>query len=159
MAALTPAFLDTSVLVAGLIEIGGPSEYPQRIMTAIAGGQVRRAVTAWHCCLEFYSVTTRLPEEFRLAPEEALRLVEEEVIARLEVRQLSNRDREGFLRALEQERVIGGRVYDAHIAEVARVSGARVIVTDNRRHFLSLGRHGIRVLGAEEFVKAAGLGR
>jgi hypothetical protein len=43
---LTPAFLDTSVLVAGLIEIGEASEYPQRVMAAIAGGQVRRAVTA-----------------------------------------------------------------------------------------------------------------
>jgi predicted nucleic acid-binding protein len=159
VAVLTPAFLDTSVLVAGLIEIGEASEYPQRVMAAIAGGQVRRAATAWHCCLEFYSVTTRLPEEFRLLPEEALRLVQEEIAARLEVRQLSERDREDFLRVLEQERVIGGRVYDAHIAEIARTSGAKAVVTDNRRHFLSLARHGIRVLDAEEFVKAAGLGR
>jgi hypothetical protein len=66
MAALTPAFFDTSVLVAGLMEMGETSEYPQKIMTGIAGGQIRRSLTAWHCCLEFYSVATRLPEEFRL---------------------------------------------------------------------------------------------
>ena len=53
MAAVTPAFFDTSILVAGLIEIGEASEYPQQIMTAVAGGRIRRAVTAWHCCLEF----------------------------------------------------------------------------------------------------------
>jgi len=159
VAVLTPAFLDTSVLVAGLIEIGEASEYPQRIMTAIAGRQVRRVVTAWHCCLEFYSVTTRLPEEFRLSPEDALHLVQDEILARFEVRQLAERDRAGFFRALEHERVIGGRVYDAHIGEVARISGARVVVTDNRRHFLSLARHGVRVLGAEEFTRVAGLGR
>ena len=53
MAPLTPAFFDTSILVAGLMEIGEASEYPQRIVTAIAAGQIRRAVTAWHCCLEF----------------------------------------------------------------------------------------------------------
>ena len=69
-------------------------------MAAVAGGQVQRAVTAWHCCLEFYSVATRLPEEFRLAPEDALQLIEEEVLARFEVRQPPEQARQPFLRAL-----------------------------------------------------------
>ncbi len=56
-------------------------------------------------------------------------------------------------------RVVGGRVYDAHIAEIARLSGVKVVVTDNRRHFLSLARHGIRVLGAEEFARSTRLAR
>ena len=43
MAALTPAFFDTSILVAGLMEIGEASEYPQKIMTGIAGGQFARS--------------------------------------------------------------------------------------------------------------------
>ena len=159
MAALTPPFFDTSVLVAGLIETGEASEFPQRIMTAIASGQVRRAATAWHCCLEFYSVATRLPEEFRVAPEDALQLIEEEVLARLEVRQLPEEARQFFLRALAQDRVVGGRVYDAHIAEIARLSGARTVVTDNRRHFAALARHGIRVLSAEEFARSSHLAR
>ncbi len=154
MAALTPAFFDTSILVAGLIEIGDASEYPQQIMTAIAGGRLRRALTAWHCCLEFYSVATRLPEEFRLASEDALRLLEEEILGRFEVRQLAEAARTPFLHGLEHEQVLGGRVYDAHIAEIARLSGAKIVVTDNRRHFLSLARAGIRVLGAEEFVRS-----
>jgi hypothetical protein len=155
----TSPFFDTSVLVAGLIEIGKASEFPQRIMTAIADGQVRRAATAWHCCLEFYSVVTRLPEEFRVTPDDALRLIEEEVLARLEVRQLPEQARQPFLHGLAQDRVVGGRVYDAHIAEIARLSGARTVVTDNRRHFAVLARHGIRVLGAEEFARSVNLGR
>jgi hypothetical protein len=159
VATVTPAFFDTSILVAGLMEIGEASEYPQRIMTAIAAGQIRRALTAWHCCLEFYSVATRLPEEFRLAPEDALRLIEEEVLARFEFRQLPEQAREPFLRALEHEPVVGGRVYDTHIAEIARISSAKAVVTDNRRHFLSLARHGIRVLGAEEFARSIRLDR
>src|SRR5262249_7144821 len=113
VAPLTPAFLDTSVLVAGLIEIGDASANPQKIMAAIADGQFRQAVTAWHCCLEFYSVATRLPEEFRLPPADALRLLEEEILARLDVRQLPPPAHAPFLRALEHDRVIGGRVYDA----------------------------------------------
>ena len=159
MAPLIPAFFDTSILVAGLMEIGEASEYPQRIMTAIAAGQIRRAVTAWHCCLEFYSVATRLPEEFRLPPEDALRLIEEEVLARFEVQQLPDQAREPFLRTLEHERVVRGRVYDAYIAEIARIARAKAVVTDNRRHFSSLARDGIRVLSAEEFVRSSRLAR
>jgi predicted nucleic acid-binding protein len=48
--------------------------------------------------------------------------------------------------------VSGGRIYDAHIAEVARAAGATVIVTDNRRHFLSALRYGIRVETPAECV-------
>ena len=159
MAPLIPAFFDTSILVAGLMEIGEASKHPQSIMTAIAAGRIQRAVTAWHCCLEFYSVATRLPEEFRLPPEDALRLIEEEVLGRFEVRQLPDQAREPFLRTLEHERVVGGRVYDAHIAEIARIARAKAVVTDNRRHFSSLARHGIRVLSAEEFVRSSRLER
>jgi predicted nucleic acid-binding protein len=159
VAALTPVFLDTSILVAGLIEIGDASEFPQKIMTAIAEGRIRRGVTAWHCCLEFYSVATRLPEEFRLAPEDALRLVAEEVLARLDVRQLPEPRWGPFLRALEQDRIAGGRVYDAHIGEIARHADVNAVVTDNRRHFSPLARHGVRVLSAEEFARASHLAR
>ena len=46
----------------------------------------------------------------------------------------------------------GGRIYDAHIAEVARAAGAGVIVTDNRRHFLSALRYDLRVETPSEFL-------
>ena len=42
-----------------------------------------------------------------------------------------------MLRAGARDAIVGGRLYDAHIAEVARSTGAGVVVTDNRRHFLS----------------------
>jgi hypothetical protein len=45
-------------------------------------------------------------------------------------------------------------VYDTHIAEVARTAGATTIVTDNRRHFVSALRHGIRVETTAEFAAA-----
>ena len=46
----------------------------------------------------------------------------------------------------------GGRIYDAHIAEMAREAGAAVVVTDNRRHFLSALRYGMRVETPTEFL-------
>jgi predicted nucleic acid-binding protein len=49
--------------------------------------------------------------------------------------------------------VYGIRVYDTHLAAVARLAGIRVVVTDDRRHFVPLLRYGIRVLSAAEFVE------
>jgi predicted nucleic acid-binding protein len=61
-------------------------------------------------------------------------------------------DRTRLLQAAAQDNTAGGRIYDAHIAEVARAAGAGVIVTDNRRHFLATLRHGIRVETPAEFL-------
>lgn len=149
--ALSHAFFDTSVLVGGMIDFGGgASEAPQRLIDAVADGRIERPLTAWHCCLEFYSVTTRLPHEYRLAPPLALRFLSEEILPRFQVESLPVEARQGFLDAALADRVIGGRIYDSHIAETARCAGAEFVITDNRRHFTSLLRHGIRVLLSDE---------
>src|SRR5437899_2443720 len=80
--------------------------------------------SAWHCCLEFFSVATRLPPEFRLTPSDAALLLHEEVFARMAVHDLPPAERMPMLRAAARETIAGGRVYDAHIAEIARAIGA-----------------------------------
>ncbi|MBI3261519.1 MAG: PIN domain-containing protein [Acidobacteria bacterium] len=145
-------FLDTSVLLAGLVDFGPQSAPSQSLLHLVAEKQVPSPGTAWHCCLEFFSVATRLPPEFRLPPGDAVRLLQEEVFARMAVHDLSADDRLAMLKAAAQDGTAGGRIYDAHIAEVARSAGAGVIVTDNRRHFLAALRHGIRVETPTEFL-------
>lgn len=145
-------FLDTSVLLAGLVDFGPQSAPAQSMLHAVAEKQIPDAGTAWHCCLEFFSVSTRLPPEFRLTPADAARLLEEEVFARMAVHDLPDTDRLPMVRAAARDDIAGGRIYDAHIAEVARAAGAAVVITDNRRHFLAALRHGIRVETPAEFV-------
>jgi predicted nucleic acid-binding protein len=145
-------FLDTSVLLAGLIDFGPQSAPAQSVMHAVAEKQVADAGTAWHCCLEFFSVSTRLPAEFRLTAADAAQLVEAEIFGRMAVHDLPAAERIGLLRAAVRDAITGGRVYDAHIAEVARAAGAAVVVTDNRRHFMAALRHGMRVETPGEFV-------
>jgi predicted nucleic acid-binding protein len=147
-------FLDTSVLLGGLIDLGPQSAAAQSLMHAVAGRTVTAAGTAWHCCLEFFSVATRLPTEYRLAPADAFLLLQEEVFGRMDVLDLPAVERLTLLRNAAQEGIGGGRIYDTHIAEIARSAGARLIVTDNRRHFLAALRHGIRVETPGEFVTA-----
>lgn len=145
-------FLDTSVLLAGLVDFGAQSGPAQQVMHAVAEGRVTGAGTAWHCCLELYSVATRLPAEYRLSTAHAATLIREEVFGRMQVHDLPASERLAFVASAVQDGIAGGRVYDAHIAEVARAAGARVIVTDNRRHFLASLRYGIRVDTPGEFV-------
>lgn len=145
-------FLDTSVLLAGLVDFGPQSAPAQSILHAVAEKTLASPGTAWHCCLEFYSVATRLPPEFRLTPEDANELLREEVFGRLVVHDLPSGEQAGLFETAARERIAGGRIYDAHIAEVARAAGARVIVTDNRRHFVSALRHGIKVETPSEFL-------
>jgi predicted nucleic acid-binding protein len=147
-------FLDTSVLLAGLIDFGPQSAPAQSLLHAVAEKQVIDAGTAWHCCLEFFSVATRLPSEYRLTPADAAQLVEAEIFGRMPVHDLPATDRIAMLKTAARDGTAGGRIYDAHIAEVARAAGAAVVVTDNRRHFMAALRHGIRVETPGEFVAA-----
>ncbi len=145
-------FLDTSVLLAGLIDFGPQSAPAQSLMHAVAEKRLTAVATAWHCCLEFFSVSTRLPAEFRIAPADAVSLLEEEIFSRLLVKGLPESDRLPMLHSVGRDAVAGGRIYDAHIAEVARAAGAAVVVTDNRRHFLTALRYGMRVETPAEFL-------
>src|SRR5438132_81118 len=145
-------FLDTSVLLGGLVYFGPQSAPAQSLMHAVAEEQVSSVGTAWHCRLEFFSVSTRLPPEFRLSPADAVQLLHDEIFARMIVNDLPSGSRLAMLKAAAQDGTAGGRIYDAHIAEVARVTGAAVVVTDNRRHFIAALRHGMRVETPAEFL-------
>ncbi len=147
-------FLDTSVILAGLIDFGPQSAPAQSVMHAVAEQKIRQPSTAWHCCLEFFSVGTRLPPEFRVTPADAFRLLQDEVFARCEVHDLPPAHRLDMLQTAARDHIAGGRIYDTHIAETARGAAATVIVTDNRRHFLSALRYGIRVETPAEFLAA-----
>jgi len=146
-------FLDTSVLLAGLVDLGPQSAPAQSLMHAVAEKRVTSPATAWHCCLEFYSVATRLPPEFRVSPVDAVRLLDEEVFARMAVHDLPPTGRMPMLRTAARDVIAGGRIYDSHIAEVARAVGAGVVVTDNRRHFVSALRYDLRVETPAEFLE------
>ena len=149
-------FLDTSVLLGGLLDIRPPDRHAQEVMSRISDRQFTSAVTAWHCILEFCSVSTRLPVEYRLTPAEACRLIEEAILPYCQVVDLPEDQRLPFLRSCAVGRVVGGRVYDHHISEVARAARVSVVLTGNARHFGGLTLHGISVLSAREWIEGPG---
>lgn len=145
-------FFDTSVLLAGLIDFGESSVAPIALLDRLARGEIASPLTAWHCCLELFSVATRLPEEYRLTPSDAHRLVAEEILARFAVFDLPPERRAPLFAEAVTDGVAGGRIYDVEIGAVAVAAGARILVTGNRRHFVPLLRRGFRVLTAEELL-------
>lgn len=152
-------FLDSSVLVAGMIDFGDSSRASIELLDRVADQRIRHAATAWHCCLEFYSVATRLPEEYRLPIETARQFVDEEIMGRLKIEILSRTDQTNFFRVLAQEGVRGGRIYDYHIGRIALTSSASVIVTENTRHFAGFERQGLPVQTPQEYLETVGQGR
>lgn len=151
MALVTRVFFDTTVLLGGYIDFGASSIHAQQVLDAVVEGTIADARTAWHCCLEFYAVSTRLPAGYRLSPQQASTILSE-ILSTFHIEQLRAGARESFIETAPDERVAGGRIYDAHIAEIARGAGAGMVVTDNRRHFTSLMKYGIRILSSAELA-------
>ena len=125
----------------------------QSVMHAVAQNTVRGAATAWHCCLEFFSS----PRGASRVPPHASRCdapagcggSRADRGLRPSVRRSAQVSESG-VRGWDR----GGRIYDAHIADIARAAGAPVVVTDNRRHFMAALRHGLRIETPAEFLTA-----
>lgn len=145
-------FFDTSVLVSGLLQVGPSWEAAQQLLVRVANRRFGRATTAWHCCLELYSVGTRLPAEYRLRPTEILQLIEESVLPYFIIEELPKGTHQAFLRGMVANGIAGGRTYDAHIAEIARLAQCDMVITENARHFAHLAQQGVKVSSAAELV-------
>ena len=126
-------FLDTSVLLAGLIDFG-----PQ---SARAVAHARRVRAAGRRCghrvallLEFFSVATRLPPEFRIRRSTRRRCCRKSL--RAHGRHDLPGDRLRMLQTAARDAIAGSHLRFTHRRDRC-ATGAAVIVTDNRRHFVS----------------------
>jgi hypothetical protein len=133
-----------------MIDFGPQSAPAQSLLHAVIEGRVQ-AATAWHCCLEFFSWRRGCHRSFawrRTMPSRCSSRRCSGGCRCTTCLQRSNR----HAAAGAHDGIAGGRIYDAHIAEVARAARASVIVTDNRRHFLSALRYDVRVETPTEFL-------
>ena len=144
-------FLDTNVFVSGLLD-DAPDSACRAILEGLATKRLTSCVTAWHCCLEFFSVTTRLPPDYRLSPDDAIALMTEHIFGRVEVADLPVKDAIAWLKAQRHAPVRGGLIYDAHLAAVAAGAGCSFLVTRNLADFRRIAPHGIEILSPEQFV-------
>ena len=134
------AFLpDTSCIVPAVCSW---HEHHLRAVEAIDARRSRRErmVVAAPALIEAYSVLTRLPAPHRLAPADALSLLDANFSRGITVVALSAAAYRALLRAAPGEAVSGGRIYDAVIAACARRARARTLLTFNIAHFSAFAR-------------------
>lgn len=137
--------------MSGLLEVSADSAC-RTILEALAARRLRSGVTAWHCCLEFFSVTTRLPPDYRLSAEAAIALLTEHIFNRVEVVDLKVEDAVAWLKRQQALEIRGGLIYDAHLAQIAHRAGCAMLVTTNLAQFRQVTPHGIEILNPQQFM-------
>ncbi len=138
-------FVDTSCIVAAVCGWHGhhpeaAAEIERRL------GAKERLATAAHALAEAYAVLTRFPAPHRLAPSDALALLEGNFIDGAQVIALDADEYRSLLRRAGKEGVSGGRTYDAIIAECAVKARAAALLTFNATHFEGLDAGSVRVV-------------
>ncbi|MBI3697521.1 MAG: hypothetical protein HY238_22130 [Acidobacteria bacterium] len=98
-----------------------------------------------HALLECFSVLTRLPGDYRMPSDEAKQLLEENFSTDAIVPGIDAGLVWSCVAKVVQEKVVGGRVYDAIIAHSAVRAGAVVLVTWNAKDFLTVAPPGLEI--------------
>lgn len=126
--------LDTSVLVAGMVESHPAHERAFPWLGRIKAG-ADSGVVAAHSLAELYAILTTLPLQPRISPMDARRLIERNVLAVCEVVSLSETDYAEVVSHLASTGIHGGATYDALILHTATKVEVEKIITLNEKDF------------------------
>lgn len=127
-------FLDTSVLVAAMVEAHSRHERARPWLERARKGEFAWVVSA-HSIAELYAVLTTLPVKPMILPGTARRLIDENLGSSAQVVALTAREYLETIRRAADRGLRGGIVYDALHARAASKSRVRRLVTCNPDHF------------------------
>ncbi len=96
--------------------------------------------------VEAYAVLTRLPPPYRLASADALRLIEASFTSAGRLIALSAGSYVALLRRAAAEKIVGGRTYDAVIAECVLNETDVALLTFNEDDFSSFAERGLQII-------------
>ena len=130
-------FLDTSVLVAAVLEQHGDLARAFAILERVQQGKDEGVVAA-HSLAETYAILTRLPSPFRHSPEQALLSIEENILKHFTTSSLSGSDYAALIRDVAGRGVQGGTIYDAVLLKSAAKASVARIFTLNLKHFRAI---------------------
>jgi predicted nucleic acid-binding protein len=124
---------DSSVLVAGLVEIHPHQARAQPWLDRMEAGEIAVALTA-HTLAETYTGLTNLPITPRIEPCLALELIRD-TAAHARIVPITEADYRRTIQRVAERGLVGGLVYDALIAGVAERLKVDRLVTFNVSHF------------------------
>ena len=135
-------FLDTSVIVAALVE-DHPHHAQATALLLAAQKKTDQVFISGHSLAEAYAVLTRTPFSPRIYPAEAWQLLEESILAHVQVVALNPAEYRQVIQACSINGWIGGAVYDALHIHAAQTAVCERLYTFNLGEF--------RMLAPEEF--------
>ncbi|MCY4013740.1 MAG: PIN domain-containing protein [Gammaproteobacteria bacterium] len=136
---------DTSVLVGAMVDQLGNHEAAFRAFHRFTSDE-HSGCCSTHAVAECYATLTALPVATRISPDEARTLVEETVVARLDVLAISPNDYRDVLREVAGLGLRSGAIYDALHAGCARKDRVDQILTYNLSDFARFDLGGIAVV-------------
>jgi hypothetical protein len=104
-------------------------------LACAAKSGVFELVVSGHSIAEIYSVLTALPRIPRISPQEAVQLLQENIVATAQLVTLAGSDYVSLVEQVSQRNIIGGTVYDGVIAKAAELAQVDLLVTLNEAHF------------------------
>jgi len=107
--------------------------------------QGEEMIVAAHALAEAYSVLTRLPSPYRLAPSDAFTLLETNFMG-IKIIALDGKAYRSLLSQAPSAGIAGGQIYDAVVAACALQAKVATLLTFNERHFSSFAEKGITVV-------------
>jgi predicted nucleic acid-binding protein len=127
---------DTSVLVSAMMS--GHSSY-NVCLPLLQKAQARQIVgfISTHTLAELYSVLTRIPQT-KITPDLAQELIRDN-LQTFEFVSLGAEDYTAAIDLMVRNRIPGGGIFDALIAQAALKADVDVILTLNAKHFIRLG--------------------
>jgi predicted nucleic acid-binding protein len=128
------ALLDTSVLVAALVEPHPEHQRALPWLTKVKSKSTEPVISS-HTIAELYAVLSTLPVSPRISPGLAWRLIHESIEPHVSIVSLTSSEYIATVKHMSDMGLSGGAVYDALIAKAAQKSGADRIVTFNVNDF------------------------
>jgi predicted nucleic acid-binding protein len=126
--------LDTSVLVAGLVEAHDRHAQAFAWIQEVRHSETQGLISA-HSIAEAYAVLSSLPVSPRISPSSSWALLEHSILPFVQAVELSAAEMQNVVQRLSRQGLSGGVVYDALIAEAASKGKAECIVTLNVNDF------------------------
>jgi predicted nucleic acid-binding protein len=124
------SYFDSSVLVAAMV---AEEEHHGAAFKALA--ESTDGFTSTHALAETFATLTSGRLDIQLVPQEAMRVIDTNVVRRLQIVELSLSDYQEAMRNSEVAGARGGAIFDMLHLQAARRGLARRILTINVRHF------------------------
>jgi predicted nucleic acid-binding protein len=138
-------YFDTSVLIQALVD-----QLPEheRALTQYTDAleTPKQTFISSHSIAECYATLSALPLKRRITPYEAFQLVEESILSRVQVIELSRSDYQQAMKKVLAANLGSGAVYDAIHLVSAEKASCNQIFTFNLKHFRPLAQNPASVL-------------